>query len=141
MKKIQFSSFIMISLFVVMNACHSSRESNSPTEERLIGKWNVQWVTYPEEGEELDASINYTMNGMMNIEKNGKITIHAYGYKGCIFGADTLSHTLNWVVESDTVLNLTNDGDKYGIPYAIKSIQEEKIKLQLVEDVFLFLTK
>lgn len=77
----------------------------------------------------------------MNINGNGKITINAYGYKNCIFGADTLVHTLNWKVESDTLLNLTNDGDKYGIPYTIKSLEANKVKLQLVEDVYLFLTK
>ena len=81
------------------------------------------------------------MNGEMNIKANGKITINAYGYKNCIFGADTLIHTLNWEVPSDTVLNLTNDGDKYGIPYAILEMANNKVKLQLVDDVYLFLTK
>lgn len=140
MKKIPFALFIIIA-HLVLGACQSSKESTSSVAESLAGKWNVQWVTYPEKNAQLNASINYTMNGVMDIEENGKITIHAYGYQGCIFGTDTLSHTLNWALESDTVLNLTNDGDKYGIPYTIKELKTDKIKLQLVEDVFLFLTK
>lgn len=105
----------------------------------LKGEWKVQWVTTPEEGKTVDPSVNYTMNGAMIFE-DSKLTINAYGYEGCIFGTDTLSHSLNWKIQSDT-LNLVNEGDPFGIPYIIKEASSKKIKLQLVEDVFLFLTK
>lgn len=124
-------------LFVAMIiSCETTNEKANA----VIGDWDVQWVTYPEEGSDPDPNVNLTMNGKMLINKNGKITIHAYGYEGCIFGADTLEHTLNWALQGDT-LNLTNDGDQFGIPYIIKDQSDSKMKLQLVEDVFLFLTK
>ncbi len=125
-----------LAIVLMLNACQNSSEK----ENGVVGDWKVQWVTYPEKGTDPDPSINLTMNGKMEIKKDGKITVHAYGYKGCIFGADTLVHTLNWSVVGDT-LNLTNEGDEFGIPYIIKESSDQKMKLQLVDDVFLFLTK
>lgn len=140
MKKIQLATFLIITV-LAFNACDSSKENTAEVSKNLIGDWKVQWITYPDKNADANDSINYTMNGEMNIKENGKITINAYGYKNCIFGTDTLIHTLNWEVPSDTILNLTNDGDKYGIPYTIKELTTKKVKLQLVEDVYLFLTK
>ncbi|SMD34635.1 hypothetical protein SAMN04488029_2109 [Reichenbachiella faecimaris] len=140
MKKIYLTSLIIIA-GLAFYACNSSNENTSKVSESLVGDWKVQWITYPDQSAPSNDSINYTMNGEMNILGNGKITINAFGYKNCIFGTDTLIHTLNWEVPSDTILNLTNDGDKYGIPYTIIELAENKVKLQLVEDVYLFLTK
>lgn len=122
-------------------ACESTKEAKVNAAHIIEGDWKVQWVTTPDKDAKGDQTVNYTMNGKMNIEKGGKITISAYGYDGCIFGADTLIHSLNWELKADTILNLTNEGDKYGIPYYITSASEDKVKLQLVEDVYLFLTK
>ncbi|UXX80341.1 hypothetical protein N7E81_04415 [Reichenbachiella carrageenanivorans] len=137
MKKTQLTLFVAI-LSLALYSCGSSTEEMSNS---LVGDWKVQWITYPEQNAPANDSINYTMNGLMNIKGDGKITINAYGYENCIFGTDTLIHTLNWKLENDTTLNLTNDGDKYGIPYTIKDFSENKIKLQLVQDVYLFLSK
>ncbi|MDW3208409.1 MAG: hypothetical protein R8N23_00980 [Reichenbachiella sp.] len=140
MKKIRLTLVLFCAL-VTINSCESTKEKTAEISEGLVGDWQVQWVTYPDKNAPANDSINYTMNGEMNIKANGKITINAFGYKNCIFGADTLIHTLNWEVPSDTILNLTNDGDKYGIPYTILDLSDNKVKLQLVEDVYLFLTK
>ncbi|PIB36909.1 hypothetical protein BFP72_16615 [Reichenbachiella sp. 5M10] len=112
--------------------------NNSPT--NLIGQWDVQWVTYPDKNAPLDPNINLTMNGKMDLKKNGQITISAYGYDNCIFGKDTLIHSLTWEILGDT-LNVKNQGDEFGMPYVILESSENKVKLQLVEDVFLFLTR
>lgn len=140
MKKFQLTSLIIIAV-LALYSCNSPKENVTQISKTLVGDWKVQWVTYPDKKGAINDSINYTMNGEMNIKENGKITINAYGYKNCIFGTDTLIHTLNWAVQSDTVLNLTNDGDKYGIPYTLREVSDNKVKLQLVEDVYLFLTK
>lgn len=140
MKKRQLTLGVIL-MTLLLGACDSSKNKSKQIADGLVGDWKVQWVTYPDQSATSNDGVNYTMNGLMNIEANGKITINAYGYEGCIFGTDTLIHTLNWEVPSDTVLNLTNDGDKYGIPYAINEFSKGKVKLQLVEDVYLFLTK
>lgn len=140
MKKIQLT-LVLLGALITINSCDSSKEKAAEISESLVGDWQVQWVTYPDKNAPANDSVNYTMNGKMGIQQNGKITISAFGYKNCIFGGDTLIHTLNWEVPSDTVLNLTNDGDKYGIPYSILELADNKVKLQLVDDVYLFLTK
>ncbi|MEP2023047.1 MAG: hypothetical protein ABJH98_15435 [Reichenbachiella sp.] len=140
MKKLKLVALILITGLAIY-ACSSSKENASEVSKTLVGDWKVQWITYPDKNAPANDSINYTMNGEMNIKGDGKITINAYGYQNCIFGTDTLIHTLNWDLPSDSVLNLTNDGDKYGIPYSILDLSENKVKLQLVEDVYLFLTK
>ncbi len=129
--------FLMVGVVAAFTfACSTSGEKTNS----IVGKWDVQWITYPEEGMEATPGLNLTMNGKMYIEDNGKIAVHAYGYEGCIFGSDTLKHSLNWSVSGDT-LNLINEGDDFGIPYVIKEVSQDKVKLQLVEDVFLFLTR
>ncbi|WP_109833076.1 hypothetical protein [Reichenbachiella versicolor] len=135
------NSIAIILLVFTIISCQSKKEVTLENLERqdLLGEWNVQWVTKPEKGQSVDPSINYTMNGKM-IFNEEKLTINAYGYEGCIFGSDTLSHSINWKVQGDT-LSIVNDGDEFGIPYIIREISNEKVKLQLVEDVFLFLTK
>lgn len=121
---------------LVLSSCESGKEKK----QSLVGNWDVQWVTYPDKETPMDPSINLTMNGKMDIKPDGKITISAFGYENCIFGKDTLVHSLEWEMLGDT-LNVKNKGDEFGMPYKILEASDSKVKLQLVEDVYLFLTK
>ncbi|MBU2915442.1 MULTISPECIES: hypothetical protein [Reichenbachiella] len=121
---------------LVLSSCESGKEKK----QSLVGNWDVQWVTYPDNEAPMDPSINLTMNGKMDIKPDGKITISAFGYENCIFGKDTLVHSLEWEMLGDT-LNVKNKGDEFGMPYKILEASDSKVKLQLVEDVYLFLTK
>lgn len=138
-KKIKSTLLILVVLGTFGCTSDKASENKSNMSNVVIGDWDVQWITSPDKGMNTD-SINLTMNGKMLIKNDNQITIEAYGYKGCIFGTDTLIHTLNWEVKGDT-LNLKNPNDVFGIPYIIKESSDKKIKLQLLEDVFLFLTK
>ncbi len=135
--------FIALAFLFSCESKKSNSENNEEAEETsidLVGKWKVQWVTTPDETAQVSPDTNYTMNGIFDIEPNGKITISAYGYENCIFGKDTLVHSLQWETYGDT-LNVKNKGDEFGMPYKILKATDERIKLQLVEDVFLILTK
>ena len=112
--------------------------SNEKSE--LEGKWNVQWVTNPASYPDVDPSTNFTMNGIITFENNGKMTIDAYGYEKCIFSNDTLSHSLNWKVKNDT-LSTFNNKDLHGITYKITEQSANKVKLQMMEDIYLHLTR
>ena len=68
------------------------------------------------------------------------VQINAFGFPGCIFSSDTLRHSLKWVISSDT-LNLLNEDDVYGMSYTIKSITDETVELQLMDDILLTLSK
>lgn len=137
----KLKSTLLAFLFLSMFSCTTEKgsEENSKLTKAVIGSWDVQWITSPDESMSAQ-NVNLTMNGKMYIKGDNQITIEAYGYKDCIFGVDTLIHTLNWEINGDT-LNLKNPNDVFGIPYIIKESSDKKIKLQLLEDVFLFLTK
>lgn len=125
--------FILIASSIIVSC--SDQKNNE-----LEGEWNVQWVTDPASYPDVDASINFTMNGKFTFEKSGKLTIDAYGYEGCIFSNDTLSHSLNWKVKNDT-LSTFNNKDLHGISYKITEQSPNKVKLQMMEDIYLHLTR
>lgn len=132
--------YILIAVVLLSSCAGKKAEGENDDSINMVGKWNVQWVTTPDPNMPSDEGINYTMNGVFDIERSGKITISAYGYDNCIFGKDTLVHSLEWELLGDT-LNVKNKGDEFGMPYKILQATEDKIKLQLVEDVYLFLSK
>jgi len=132
---------VILFVAVIALSCEFGKENSSEKAQLLVGDWKVQWVTDPASYPDADPATNFTMNGEFLIRENGKITINANGYKNCIFSTDTLSHTLNWTLAGDTTLSLLNDGDEHGITYQVKQITNTKVKLQLMDDIFLHLTK
>lgn len=127
--------------FFLTIICVSSCASLSENERVLVGDWEVQWITSPVEGLNTSQGLNYTMNGEMIIKDNGKITIKAYGYANCIFQRDSTENTLDWRVSNDTLFLKNADDEFEGMPYVIKETGENNIKLQLVEDIYLFLSR
>ena len=81
------------------------------------------------------------MNGKFEFGQEGNVTISAYGHQGCIFSSDTLVHSLNWDLKNDTILNLLNENDVHGMTYSVLNLSADKMKLQLMEDIFLDLEK
>lgn len=68
------------------------------------------------------------------------LTVTANGYPDCIFNIDTLSHTQSWYVSNDTLF-LVNDPESPGMTYRVASKSEDRIRLQLMEDIFVTLSK
>ena len=128
------AQFSLLLILLAIVSCTPSKE------EMLVGDWKVQWVTDPASYPGVDEATNFTMNGEFLVSESGDITINAYGYVDCIFGVDTLSHTQKWKIINDT-LSLFNTPGEHGMTYKILEISEEKIKLQQLDDIFLFLTK
>ena len=127
MKKIIPLSFMIFSLF----SCSD--------ELKLEGAWDAIWETSPESFGKINGIENFTMNGKF-IFHGDSITIIAHGYKGCIFGVDTIKHSQKWKVQNDT-LYLLNKTNLRGISYFIRSKNEDFIELQLMEDIFIHLKK
>ncbi len=133
-----YFSFILLAIF--FSCSEDSQEKDATNVSSLmVGSWNAQWKTLPESFPEV-KDMDFTMNGEFNFIKENTVAIKAYGYPGCIFSSDTLSHSLNWKILNDT-LKLLNQGEKQGITYKIKSFEDSKIELQLMEDIFVTLTK
>ncbi|MAJ51894.1 MAG: hypothetical protein CMB82_09810 [Flammeovirgaceae bacterium] len=127
MKKIIPLSFMLFSLF----SCKD--------EVKLQGTWNAVWETSPESFGKIADIESFTMNGKF-IFLGDSITIIAHGYKGCVFGVDTIEHSQKWNIQNDT-LYLVNETNLKGISYFIKSKNENSIELQLMEDIFIHLKK
>lgn len=132
MKQIILASLILTGLLL---SCSNNKST------QLEGTWDVQWITDSASYPDVDTSMNFTMNGKFTFDDNGKLTIDAYGYEYCIFGSDTLSHTLNWKIENDTLLSTYNDKDLHGISYHITKLSDNKVELQMMEDILLHLTR
>ena len=132
---------VLLIIVLFNSSCEFGKESSSEKAKLLVGDWKVQWVTDPASYPDADPATNFTMNGEFLIRENGKITINANGYENCIFSTDTLSHTLNWTLVGDTTLSLTNEGDANGLTYQVMQITDNKVKLQLMDDIYLHLTK
>lgn len=131
MNRIYFS-FLVASVFLF--GCKNDKSS------QLEGEWKVQWITDPASYPDVDASMNFTMNGKFTFRTNGKLSIDAYGYENCIFSNDTLNHSLNWELKNDS-LNTYNDKDMHGISYRVTEMSDSKVKLQMMEDIYLHLTR
>jgi hypothetical protein len=133
MKKIFFIPF----LFIVACASPSDEKSaNRPGE--WYGTWTAEWETPPESYPEIE-DMEFYMDGSF-VFTSDSLTVTANGYPECIFNVDTLSHTQSWYVSGDTLF-LINDPESPGMTYQVASKSEDRIKLQLMEDIFVTLTK
>ncbi len=133
MKKIIF--ILSVSLF----ACNSSpdeKSSNRPTE--WVGNWNAEWET-PSESYPGVEDMEFYMTGVFEFSSDS-LTKTVNGYPGCIFAIDTLSHTQSWYVSGDTLF-LMNGPESAGMTYVVASKSDDRIRLQLMEDIFVTLSK
>ena len=135
MKRIIHIVYLLI-LVLALSYCGSTPEKD----QILVGEWTAEWKTSPESFPEVDGIENFSMNGRFNFSGDGKVTISAVGVPGCIFSSDTHQHSLNWLIQNDT-LSLKSDDDPYGIPYNITLLNEKTVELKLMEDITLTLNR
>lgn len=129
------SGFLLLSLFFLLTYCSDKKSEKSLFE----GKWKANWSTSKEAFPEVGNEVALKMEGWVEFD-NDEITITAFGYPGCIFSADTITHSQKWVLRSDT-LELLNEGDRRGISYLLKEKSDSRIRLVLMGDIFLDLTR
>ncbi len=127
---------ISIFFLTLLISCTSNQTEERPAE--WLGNWKAKWETLPESYPTLE-DMEFYMDGNF-IFFNDSLIVKANGFDGCIFNSDTLTHTQSWFVSNDTLF-LINDPDQPGMIYTVKSKSETKIKLQLMNDIFVTLTK
>lgn len=130
---------IFVLSIIVLNACTSGSENkteNRPNEWQ--GTWKAEWETPPESYPDME-DMEFYMDGSFVFEDDS-LTVTANGYPDCIFNIDTLSHTQSWYVSNDTLF-LVNNPDTPGMTYQIARKEENRIRLQLMEDIFVTLSK
>jgi len=139
MKQVNFlKSYIRLASFllVFMFGCNSEKNK----QDEILGIWQAHWETKFDDNMPELSSEHLKMNGIINFMSDGKVEISAYGYDGCIFSDDTLNNTLNWKMD-DSVLRFIDSGDEHGLPYTINKFSSNELKLTLLEDISLTLTK
>lgn len=134
--KVNISVFL-VGLFVACSG-PTNQTAEKPRPEEWQGSWKAEWVTPPESYPDVE-NMAFTMDGSFVFNKDS-LTVNANGFEGCIFNVDTLSHTQLWYVENDTLF-LLNDPEVTGMTYQIKEKSDNMIQLQLMEDIFVTLTK
>lgn len=135
MKKIyQFTLLVF-----VLAACTSGTTEEATTRpDTWMGEWNAEWETPPESYPGL-VDMEFYMEGKFIFTKDS-LTVINNGYPGCIFAVDTLKHTQSWRVSNDTLISY-NDSSTPGMTYKVAYITDERISLQLMDDIFVTLTR
>jgi hypothetical protein len=140
MLKTSAGFFIKFSLLITGIYFFSCERRNENKENLLVGSWEAVWETdsagFPEQVNRNDCR----MRGKVAFSSDGLAEIRAYGFEGCVFMTDTMTNSLQWKVNGDT-LHLLSEGDSYGLPYRINYVTNDQMQLQLLEDIKLTLQK
>ena len=129
----------LLALFAV--ACSSgSSENGSDRPAEWLGEWKAEWETPPESPSYAGIQdMEFYMDGKFVFSEDS-LMVQNNGYPGCIFAVDTLKHTQLWSISNDTLLTFNNPKTP-GMTYKIKRLGEDRIQLQLMEDIFVTLSK
>ena len=122
---------LVLGLFLA--SCSDGEQTN------LNGKWVAKWTTLPSSFEGVAEITSFEMDGAFVFDGDS-LTVVAYGYPGCVFGVDTIAHTQVWQMANDS-LHLISEQNIRGISYRVKSVSDNQIELQLMEDIFLSLNR
>lgn len=138
MQKMKKSLLFLLAAYCLSCSSSSESESTFNRPKEWQGDWKAEWETLPESYPGIE-DMEFYMDGQF-IFDGDSLTVKANGFPGCIFNIDTLSHTQSWYVSSDTLF-LMNDPSMPGMTYKVTSKTEDRIKLQLMEDIFVSLTR
>jgi len=127
---------IVLIFLVLISACAAPTEK-----EAWQGAWTAKWETDRKAPgyEIIPVDYSFEMNGRFDFAED-KVTISAYGFPKCIFQTDTTVFTQSWVLRGDT-LELQNQPGEFGLQYKVLEQTSDIIRLQLVDDIFITLTK
>ena len=125
--------------FLAFIACSSpSNEKDTNRSSEWNGTWTAEWETPPKSYPEM-KDMEFYMTGRFAFTSDS-LTKTVNGYPGCIFAVDTLSHTQAWHISGDTLFLINYPGTT-GMTYQIVSKSADRIKLQLMEDIFITLSR
>lgn len=136
MKKSMMRQFGIVLILMLLFAACDSKDDYS----YLQGKWKARWeMDQPEELKDLNPS-QFVMDGTWEFHSSESVTISAFGRKDCILGEDTLIHTQNWYMSNDTIL-MKNENEAIGLMCKVMEGNNEAVKLQILPDVHIFLSR
>ncbi|GEM_PF-944387 len=105
----------------------------------IIGKWDARWQMSGSDVTEFE-DYQKRMEGKLKFSNNGEVEITTYGFDGCLFMPDTSTNTMNWKLE-DKILRFIDKDDVHGIPYVVEEMENDNIRLSLMGDIQLMLSR
>ena len=127
-------------LFFVFSQNLNVFSNASGTNEIIVeGRWNALWETDPNAFGSISGVTIFKMYGEFIFSGN-RVTIIANGNKGNIFGEERLENTQYYRKTEDKIY-LDNGKNQKQIEYTIVSMKNNKIELQLMDDIFITLER
>lgn len=130
----------LVILFIISallsNGC---REDGEQIKESLSGKWKARWELNNPELKDVFSPEQMSMNGEVIFEQD-QARIRAFGFEGCAFTSDTSENILSFE-KSDSILNLMNADKQVIFSYVIQEQRHNYLRLLLMDDISLTLTK
>lgn len=132
MKKI---GFILLAFVMGCSTCPDEKKA-------WIGEWDAKWTTDPTDPSYagLEDIMKFEMDGQFTFTCD-EVTVEVRGYEKCIFNTDTLINTQAWELNDGNKLELKDETGETGLQYQVKSLEDDKIELILVNDIFVTLTR
>ncbi len=126
----------IIFLTFLLDGCH---ENGEQLKNSLSGKWRARWELNNPELNNVFKPEQMIMEGEVIFDEN-QARIRAFGFDGCAFTSDTSENVLSYK-KNDSILNLMNSDEQVIFSYVIKDEKYRYLKLLLMDDISLTLTK
>ena len=135
MKKLLVPAMVLaVALFAVLISLNRAGGND------LAGQWQATWNADPKAYPNTPEGAVFTMQGTFTFTNEGTVHIEGYGKPGCVFYADTMRHSAQWQLQGDS-LHIKTANDPYGIYYTITEKSSNSLKMSLIEDITITLTK
>jgi hypothetical protein len=130
------SAVLFLSAVIFFSSCEDEEEQ---FRDPLTGNWNARWEMINPVMQEIFSQEQRIMNGEVFFDIN-QARIRAYGFEGCAFKTDTSENILFFRKQNGT-LNLISTDDHVIFSYVIADENDNLLKLMLMEDISLTLTR
>jgi hypothetical protein len=121
---------------ILLNGCN---EDGEKIKNSLSGKWKARWELNNPELNEVFSPEQMVMDGEVIFEQD-RVRIRAFGFEGCVFTSDTSENILSFE-KNDSILNLMISNRQVIFSYMIKEEKNNYLRLLLMDDISLTLTK
>ena len=103
----------------------------------IAGHWGACWVLPVPEGED---PARYKVGGSVELRENGTGEITIHGEEGSVLATEEATNSIRWTLDQG-VLSIASGAEQSGIQYTVVEKKKNFVRLVLVEDIVLLLTR
>ena len=105
----------------------------------FLGHWKAEWSISKNRESFLNTTKSPIMHGVFSFNNKGSVLIQGFGYPNCLFSEDTIIYNANWLIKDGQLV--VGNKEKNEFYYNIESLDSTKIKMTLLDDIHLILSK